>query len=272
MGFLRRSKRNDEPITVGRLDGATGPIKHSKTHSYDIQDPVLTAIRDEEPFQMNANNHVNVQALSPDFQVRDVFGNVISAPDRSNPTRPRDERPLDTIRAFEYMCTGDERLREEMETTRYGWTPRPNFVSNSNFPQFSTNPYAPTSMASAGGYQNSSPNGDPNFVVDPNAQFKIYDPANDKSKKKRGFFGRKKKNWFLVNKRVDDMFNALDGLFFFIDEMKFYIDLKHTRFTMDTLEFLHFFLLSLLKFFIYLCFNSFLKKPFYLSWEIAVWG
>lgn len=189
MGLFRRSKKDDGPITVGRLDGATGPSKHLKTHSYDIQDPVLTAIRDEEPFQMSANMQSNMQTVSPDLQIRDVFGNVIAAPDRSNPTRPRDERPLDTIRAFEYLCTGDERLRDEMETSRFGWTPRPNFVSNSaNFPQFNTNPYAPVSM----GYHSAEGEVPSN---DPNAQFKTYDPANAaKTKKKRGFFGRKKKN------------------------------------------------------------------------------
>lgn len=186
MGIFRR-KKDDGPITVGRLDGATGPSKHSKAHSYDIQDPVLTAIRDEEPFQMNANLHANVQTMSPDLQIRDVFGNVIAAPDLSNPTRPRDERPLDTVRAFEYLCTGDERLREEMETTRYGWTPRPNFVgASANYPQFASNPYAPATMGQQGGQAPS---------IDPNSQFKTYDPtAASKTKKKRGLFGRKKKD------------------------------------------------------------------------------
>lgn len=191
--MFRRSKNNDDPITVGRLDGASGPVKHSKTHSYDIHDPVLTAIRDEEPFQMSANTNPNQavtatnsngQTSSPDTQIRDVFGNVISAPDRSNPTRPRDERPLDTIRAFEYLCTGDERLREEMETVRYGWTPRP------NFPSFQANPY--TAPASVMGYQGADGEGVP--LSDPNAEFKTYNPANSKAQKKRGFFGRKKKN------------------------------------------------------------------------------
>ncbi|KAL4802523.1 hypothetical protein BDV18DRAFT_163923 [Aspergillus unguis] len=35
------------------------------------------------------------------MQHLDRHGKVISDPDRSNPTRPRLERPLDTIRGFE---------------------------------------------------------------------------------------------------------------------------------------------------------------------------
>lgn len=218
MGLFRKgSKNNDDPILVGRLDngaeGATNQIKHSKTRSYDIHDPVLTAIRDEEPFQMSANNQPQMTTVSPDLQVRDVFGNVINMPDRSNPTRPRDERPLDTIRGFEYLCTGDERLREEMETSRYGWNPRPNFMSAGRlFPQYDSNPYASNAGGSAdgsgnGGNLNGSSGADGRNMIsfgneggasasasaDINAPFKTYDPNAAQPKKKRGLFGRKKK-------------------------------------------------------------------------------
>lgn len=194
--FKRSSSRKDEPIQVGRLDPSVNPMKHEKTRSYDIHDPVLTAIRDEEPFQMSANTQPNVSTVSPDLQIRDIFGEVISSPDRSNPTRPRDERPLDTIRGFEYLCTGDDRLREEMETNRYGWNPRPNFMGA--MPHFDSNPYAsnnnegmdssstPRNMVSFGNGSSSESAG--------NAPFKTYDPNASQPKKKRGLFGRKKKN------------------------------------------------------------------------------
>lgn len=161
----------------------SGSSNHGrKMSSYDVQDPVLTAIRDEEPFQMssNLNNGNQESAISPDMQTRDIFGNPISRPDRSNPSRPGDERPLDTIRAFEYACTGDERLRDQMETSRYGWATRPNFV-----PRFDTNPYAAVSPA-----QN-------NFVAptsgDGDGAFETYVPPKPEKKQKRGLFGRKKK-------------------------------------------------------------------------------
>ncbi|KAF7594466.1 hypothetical protein BBP40_009099 [Aspergillus hancockii] len=41
-----------------------------------------------------------------DMQHKDQYGNVITEPDLSNPTRPRFERPLDTIRSFEAAIYG----------------------------------------------------------------------------------------------------------------------------------------------------------------------
>ncbi|KAL4866490.1 hypothetical protein BDV12DRAFT_132447 [Aspergillus spectabilis] len=48
------------------------------------------------------NDEASVSALSlSGIQHLDRQGKVITDPDRSNPTRPRLERPLDTIRGFE---------------------------------------------------------------------------------------------------------------------------------------------------------------------------
>lgn len=171
---LFRSKNKEEDDTPGHV---------RKQSTYDVHDPVLTAIRDEEPFQMSANTaHAADSSISPDMTTRDVFGNPIERPDRSNPSRPRDQRPLDTIRAFEYACTGDERLRDEMETARYGWATRPTFV-----PRFETNPYAAASSSSPNVVTFNSEGG-----AAAQEQFKTYTPPKPE-KKKRGFFGRKKK-------------------------------------------------------------------------------
>lgn len=182
MGFFRRSKKDTD-------------IGHArKLSAHDVHDPILTAIRDEEPFQQSANSYnLNQVGISPEMRVRDVFGNVIVAPDRSNPTRPTNERPLDTIRAFEYACTGDERLRDEMETPRLGWTTRSNFTSM--IPQFDTNPYAPSSPPAASNYntfgQNLNPNSQNAGINGSNNNYQASAPDPPK-KKKRGFFGRKK--------------------------------------------------------------------------------
>jgi len=50
------------------------------------------------------------------MQHRDAQGNVITDPDRSNPTRPRLERPLDTIRSFHAAIDGSYGRRPQ--TTR----------------------------------------------------------------------------------------------------------------------------------------------------------
>ncbi|PFH61893.1 hypothetical protein XA68_15909 [Ophiocordyceps unilateralis] len=67
-------------------------------------DPTL-AINEAEPstVAMNAqSNHAPLRSL----QHKDVWGNAITDPDKSNPTRNRWERPLDTIRGFEAAIDG----------------------------------------------------------------------------------------------------------------------------------------------------------------------
>lgn len=54
-------------------------------------------------------------------QHRDAYGNVITDPDLSNPTRPRLERPLDTIRSFEKAIdNGYKRRSGYMRSESYG--------------------------------------------------------------------------------------------------------------------------------------------------------
>lgn len=180
MGLFRRSKNSSDD------NDSSGHGR--KLSTYDVHDPVLTAIRDEEPFQMSAHGYSNGTSLSPEMHMRDIFGNPIDRPDRSNPSRPRNERPLDTIRAFEYACTGDERLRDEMETAKLGWATRSNFAA---MPHFESNPYAMASSSATTSNMISfnSPqtgNGDSlGGIAAPQAP--------PQKKKKRGFFGRKKK-------------------------------------------------------------------------------
>jgi len=74
-------------------------------------------------------------------QHKDVYGNVITDPDLCNPTRPRLERPLDTIRSFEkaidngykrrssYMRTDSESNMQQYNDRRnsgYGYDAGPN--------------------------------------------------------------------------------------------------------------------------------------------------
>lgn len=164
------------------------PNNRRQSKAQDVSDPILSAIHDAQPFEQSYNHQGVHQSLSPDMQLRDTFGAPISDPDRSNPTRPRNERPLDTIRTFEYLTTGDERVREEMETGSLGFVPRQGFT----VPQFDTNPYAPQESSSNGpeggnviSFAGNGESAEFNYIRDP--------PTMTKEKKKRGLFGRKKK-------------------------------------------------------------------------------
>ncbi|KAL8874606.1 MAG: hypothetical protein Q9174_000069 [Haloplaca sp. 1 TL-2023] len=63
------------------------------------------AINEAQPIVQALEQPITLQNLRS-VQHKDRHGNLITDPDRSNPTRPRLERPLDTIRAFEAAIDG----------------------------------------------------------------------------------------------------------------------------------------------------------------------
>ena len=89
-----------------------------------------------------ANSEVTMGRPLRDMEHRDLDGNVIGMtfcqhhiamaahdilavdPDRSNPTRPRLERPLDTIRSFEAAIDGSYSRRQSYRTGRAASLPQ----------------------------------------------------------------------------------------------------------------------------------------------------
>ncbi|KAJ5119034.1 hypothetical protein N7448_010743 [Penicillium atrosanguineum] len=108
-----------------------------------------------------------------EMEHKDQFGNVITDPDWSNPTRPRFERPLDTIKAFEAAIYGtyssnrqsyiktDEAASQmgdySRRTSYYG----PNGHSNRGYDQNANygraGPSRPDSVADNYGQENQTP-------------------------------------------------------------------------------------------------------------------
>ena len=89
MGFFSRSKKDTD-------------IGHArKLSTYDVHDPILTAIRDEEPFQQSAYSEGRV-GISPEMRVRDIFGNVIVIP--TVPT-PRGQQTSARLTRLEHLST-----------------------------------------------------------------------------------------------------------------------------------------------------------------------
>ncbi|KAG6002542.1 hypothetical protein E4U43_001101 [Claviceps pusilla] len=68
-------------------------------------DPTL-AMNEAEPSMVAAMKPDSTKASIRSMQHRDPWGNPIADPDKSNPTRNRWERPLDTIRSFEAAIDG----------------------------------------------------------------------------------------------------------------------------------------------------------------------
>jgi len=60
-----------------------------------------TGIHEAQPFQLFAPADTKKLMQNPYYTPTDWFHNTIQQPDKSNPTRSSNERPLDTVRSFE---------------------------------------------------------------------------------------------------------------------------------------------------------------------------
>lgn len=195
-------------------------VHHYKSSTADVHDPILSAVQDAQPFedsgdydnttnnayrksylsQMNQYDPSQQDPNGDNFDAQshnssaikngklvDVFGQPINIPDVSNPTRERDERPLDTIKSFEYAISGDPFWGSNLETQQYGFRVRPQFShllpGNATMqPQYDANGnYLP--QENNGAYTHVEEQG---VYVAPQKQ-------QPEQKKKRGFFGKKKK-------------------------------------------------------------------------------
>lgn len=126
MAIFGKSKNDDkkaEDVYNSKLTVADE--KRMKTRSQNLHDPILDAVNEAQPFEEmnmhNRNSSIGHGVLT------DIFGAQIVNPDISNPTRSRDERPLDTIRGFEYSITGDPVFHEQLESHIIGWRVRDDF-------------------------------------------------------------------------------------------------------------------------------------------------
>ncbi|MCJ1445290.1 MAG: hypothetical protein MMC23_005795 [Stictis urceolatum] len=95
----------------GKMDPAETQREKTHRRMTSKNDPNL-AMKEMQPGQA-ALEQTTIDSLRG-IQHKDMHGNVITDPDRSNPTRPRLERPLDTIRAFEAAIDGSYNKRSSM--------------------------------------------------------------------------------------------------------------------------------------------------------------
>lgn len=176
-------------------------ISQYKIHTANLHDPILSAVNEAQPFEQAADrsNDRRPSYLSQESgELKDIFGNSIQNGDMSNPTRSRNERPLDTIRGFEYAITGDMHYRDQLETTRLGWG------FHEDFPYYNLQPGG-NNRGNMGGQELGSlqgmqppvhqfTNGDEQGIYQaPNySANSLKNDTNTKKKKKRGLFGKKK--------------------------------------------------------------------------------
>lgn len=162
---VKRKSANQYDVKITKEDEKNLKVSHDNQ--------LLNAVNEAQPFQEATDHNQNRQSMGVFLANRkenlDAFGLPIRQPDVSNPTRSRDERPLDTIRSFEYAITHEDFYKERLETPRLGFRPRP------DFPLLQAG-YQPQQMGQ--GYEH------PVYTAPKKAE-----PVA----KKKGFFGRKKK-------------------------------------------------------------------------------
>jgi hypothetical protein len=129
MGLFGKKNKVDEHGVTGSKSYepkiTSADEKRMKTRSQNLHDPILDAVNEAQPFE-EANQHNRSSSIGNGV-LTDIFGVQIVNPDVSNPSRSRDERPLDTIRGFEYSITGDPIYHEQLETNIVGWRVRDDF-------------------------------------------------------------------------------------------------------------------------------------------------
>lgn len=163
------------------------PEGDHKVHTDNIHDPILTAVNEAQPFE-EANQHINRRPLylsQESGELKDIFGNRIRQQDMLNPTRLRNERPLDTIRAFEYAITGDMVYRDQLELNRLGWG------FHEDFPHYSYGGEEERAPQDAAYSRPVASFGEQAVYKAGNYSASSLNPEV-KQKKKRGLFGKKK--------------------------------------------------------------------------------
>ncbi|TKA40121.1 hypothetical protein B0A54_08909 [Friedmanniomyces endolithicus] len=110
------------------------------------------ALNELTPGVLNLTEQSTLQSLR-EYQHKDVNGNPIVDPDLSNPTRPRMERPLDTIRSFEKAIDNGYKRRASY-TASQSYDQNGQFSSrrNSNYYGHDAGPSPGRHSAAGGGY------------------------------------------------------------------------------------------------------------------------
>lgn len=179
----RAKKANMDPTQAPQpqIDDQNGHYTNAEIH-----DPILKAVNEAQPFEEATAGHFGRRPSylsQASGELKDPFGQKIRQADMLNPARSRNERPLDTIRGFEYQITGDMSYRDQLELDRLGWG------FHEDFPHYSLlgqgdDPDQLRPVASFSG-------GEQAMYQANNYSASSLKPEG--KKKKKGLFGRKKK-------------------------------------------------------------------------------
>ncbi|KAJ5210413.1 Protein of unknown function DUF2406 [Penicillium cf. griseofulvum] len=103
-GFSVKSSNSDKSGSTSHRRGPSESSEEKARRNLHTKADPLVAMNELQPMAV-ALEQSNLGSLR-EIEHKDQYGNIITDPDLSNPTRPRLERPLDTIRSFEAAIYG----------------------------------------------------------------------------------------------------------------------------------------------------------------------
>lgn len=175
-------QQNDQPQRLSKYE-----MDPNHLVTNDVHDPILSAVNEAQPFEEATRGYNRRPSyLSQESgELKDIFGQLIRQGDMLNPSRERNERPLDTIRGFEYAITGDMVYRDQLESNRLGWGFHEDFAHYNlgSDPAQTETGYSRPVASFSGGDQ-------PIYKA---ANYSASSLNPETKKKKKGLFGRKKK-------------------------------------------------------------------------------
>ncbi|EKV22041.1 hypothetical protein PDIP_00400 [Penicillium digitatum Pd1] len=103
-GFSVKSDKSNKSGSTSHKRGLSESSEEKARRNLQTKADPLVAMNELQPMAV-ALEKSNLGSLR-EIEFKDQYGNVITDPDLSNPSRPRLERPLDTIRSFEAAING----------------------------------------------------------------------------------------------------------------------------------------------------------------------
>ncbi|KAJ5114967.1 Protein of unknown function DUF2406 [Penicillium alfredii] len=117
-GFSVKSEQSHRSSISGHKSHLSESSEEKAKRNLHTKADPLIAMNEAQPMAV-ALEKSNLGSLR-EMEHKDQYGNVITDPDLSNPTRPRMERPLDTIRSFEAAIYGTYNNNRPISYARTG--------------------------------------------------------------------------------------------------------------------------------------------------------
>ncbi|KAI9376311.1 hypothetical protein BJX61DRAFT_419597 [Aspergillus egyptiacus] len=151
-----RSEKSHRSSGSGNKLHLTETAEEKARRSLHTKADPMIAMNEDQP-NLVAFEKSTLSSLR-DIQHKDQYGNPITDPDLSNPTRPRFERPLETIRSFEAAMYGPPEISSRPVSYARPKSPGADYSRRSSYYNGYSSGYSYAQYNDRGGYYSGRPN------------------------------------------------------------------------------------------------------------------